>query len=106
MPPISSPPPAQPGPPWTNPASGDPCPVDVLAERRLPISTRPWNGATPSTTSSATFGSSVKMDETSEPLAQLGQFDRLADIVIGSTVETGPNASTSCTLVAPNGSSA
>jgi predicted kinase len=42
-----------------------------LRRTGLPISTRPLNGATPITTSRATFGSSVNTDDTSEPLPSL-----------------------------------
>ena len=41
--------------------------VEDFAEVRLPISTRPWNGAMPVTISCATPGSLVKSEEQSEP---------------------------------------
>ena len=47
MPPISSPPPARPGPPWTSMGSGEPCPVDSLASSASSTSSRPCHGATP-----------------------------------------------------------
>ena len=48
-----------------------PWPVEDFALRRLPINTRPWNGAKPRTASSATALSSVKTEATRLPLPRL-----------------------------------
>ncbi len=96
MPPSSSPPPARPGPPCTSIGRGEPCPVDSLASSASSTSIRPCHGAAPSTTSRANSASPVTTDPTRLPCPRAASSTTCSAEVYGSSVDTGPNASTSC----------
>ena len=97
MPPISSPPPARPGPPCTSAGSGEPCPVDSLASRSFEDQQPavPRRDAEHDLAGERRVGGDDRADQAALPAR--GQLDRPARCVAyGITVDTGPNASTSC----------
>ena len=79
--------------------------MDSLALWRLSTMSRPWYAAVPSTTSRATTSSAVTTDPQRLPRPSLASATASSSVRYGITVFTGPNASTSCGSVFPNGAS-
>ena len=96
MPPISSPPPARPGPPCTSAGSGEPCPVGLLRVLGVQHQQPPVPRCDTEHHRAREPGSPVTTDPArlpwpAPPARSPGPTD-----VYGSSVATGPNASTSC----------
>ena len=81
-PPISSPPPARPGPPWTSVGRGTPWPVDSPASSRSRTRIRPCHGATPEGDGPGDLGVVGDQRPGQAALAAGGQRDGLVEGVV------------------------
>src|SRR4030095_898029 len=96
IPPISSPPPALPGPPCTNSGRGETCPVDSLAQSLFKIRIRLCWVAAPKAYFFAARSSAVTIVVHREPFPFLLSSMASSAFLYGIIVLTGPKASTSC----------